>query len=258
MVSQKPAFAGIFYPEDSDELTGMIKTFMEEGGPLPKEVATGKVRAIIVPHAGYVYSGAVAGFGYAAVKDGDYSKAVVIGPSHQLWFRDLAYCPCDEAQTPVGNVRIVQPDPLSEMMQPATEAFHQEHSLEVQLPFIKKSLKDCPCVLLVTGEISNPEADAEAVRKLVTNDTLLIISSDLSHYHDYQQAQGLDTATISEILNLEGIEQDQACGAAGIGILIRIAQKKNWKPVLLNYRNSGDTAGSKNEVVGYAAIAFIE
>ena len=138
------------------------------------------------------------------------------------------------------------------------EAHLPEHSIEVQLPFLQKVLPELHVVAILTGVIKSTQELAAAVGKELRENDLLIISSDLSHYHAYSDAQKIDSATISQILSLDdNIDHEQACGSDGINMLLDIAKINDWKPKLLDYRNSGDTSGDKNQVVGYAAVEFL-
>ena len=251
-----PSVAGMFYPADSARLDRQIQEYLDQVKPTQD---TSTVRALIVPHAGYDYSGPVAASAYRVIRGARYDRVIVVGLGHQVWFDGVALCPYAFWQTPLGKVELVklsdQPDKLLQLNR---AAFASEHSVEVQLPFLQKVMPELHVIAMLTGVIKSAVELAEIIGKELRDNDLLIISSDLSHYHPYSEAQKIDSATISQILALDNsIDHEQACGADGINMLLSIAKSKDWKPKLLDYRNSGDTAGEKNQVVGYAAVEFI-
>ena len=225
---RKPAVAGTFYPEDPAELREMVSTFLKQakpGGEVPK--------AVIVPHAGYIYSGPIAASAYAQVAParGKIKRVVLLGPSHRVPFRGLAASGADAFATPLGNVPIdkkaiemIQDLPQVEIL----DAAHvMEHSLEVQLPFLQEVLGEFSLVPLAVGEASSEEV-AEVLEQLWGGpETLIVISSDLSHYHDYRTAGKMDRATSKAIESLkpEDIDDDQACGRIPISGLLVAAKK---------------------------------
>jgi hypothetical protein len=287
-------FAGSFYPAGKTELQSMIDGFISgssdpagaagelggsgtpgqerqasaagqvgaagESGVVGQETP-GSLKAIIAPHAGYVYSGQTAGFVYKAVKEqaGVIKKVIVIGPSHRFWFRGVAVCDHPEWETPLGKIKIAPELAEDINFEVNDQAFNDEHSVEVQLPFLQTVLPDFTLYPFITGEVTEHAVVAENIKKYIDENTLLVISSDLSHYHPYEKAEILDEQTAGEIISLKGIiSHDQACGADGINILMHLAREMDWKPVLLDARNSGDTAGDKSSVVGYSAISFVK
>jgi len=258
---RKPAVAGAFYPDDPDELRSMISGFLDAA---KVKKIPGTLRALIVPHAGYIYSGPVAAYAYRLVAEKSYRKVVLLGPSHYAGFFGCAESGSAGWQTPlgivsVGSIRSKFKD-LS-LLHTLPQAHGPEHSLEVQVPFLQSVLKGgftiCP---VLTGDIRGSAFSDELVRAL-DGDTLLVISSDLSHYLPYDKAIEKDNLTINAIktLDLETMDtKGDACGKTAILVLLHIARKKGWKCRLLDARNSGDTAGTKDQVVGYAAFAFYE
>ncbi|RMH62815.1 MAG: AmmeMemoRadiSam system protein B [Zetaproteobacteria bacterium] len=251
------AVAGFFYPADADTLRAMIDGWLAQ---IPTTVAH-RPKALIAPHAGYVYSGLTAAFGYAILRGMDIRRVALLGPAHRVPFAGIALPDVEAFATPLGIV------PLdSTMMQMAmrersvlqlNDAHVMEHSLEVQLPFLQRLLGEFTLAPMVIGHAD--EAMVADVLELLWGDahTLIVISSDLSHYHPYEQARRLDRQTIEQILALKGpISHQQACGATGINGLLHMATRHTLVPRLLDYRNSGDTAGGRDEVVGYTSIAF--
>jgi len=256
MAVRVPAVAGSFYPDDPEELKKMISGFMDQAKP--KKVKN--LRALVVPHAGYIYSGPVAAYGYKLLKQGQFEKVIGIGPSHYGAFPGVSEDNSTGWETPLGMVKTGQ---LSNFTKPNTISCYPqvhipEHSLEVQLPFLQMTLgENFTFYPLLTGAIT-PAVLADIIEPALDDDTLLLISSDLSHYHPYEDAIRIDkiaNEAIPEIDLKKGALID-ACGAVGILTVMHIAKSKKWKSVLLDYRNSGDTAGPKTGVVGYGAYAF--
>ena len=238
------AVAGSFYPALADELERLIEEYLEQADPEPSK----DLKGIIVPHAGYIYSGAVAAYGYKLL--GNQKKVIALGPSHYSMFPGLAESGMAKWQTPLGKV-----ETFSIGLKPYPAAHRPEHSLEVQLPFLQKTLTEFTFDPILTGEIS----PAEGADILSEREEFLLISSDLSHYMPYDEAVERDRNTLSliEKNDLEGFRaQGDACGRGGIAIAMELAKRNGWKFRVLKYANSGDTAGPKDNVVGYAAIAI--
>ncbi|MHC4548358.1 MAG: AmmeMemoRadiSam system protein B [Planctomycetota bacterium] len=256
---RNPAVAGLFYPADSQELELLVAGYLKEAddfGPQPK--------ALIVPHAGFVYSGPVAASGYRLLEAARETvrRVILLGPAHRYPFHGLAAHHAAWFVTPLGKVRTDQ-EALEEILalpvvQRLDAAHSAEHSLEVHLPFLQKVLEDFRLVPLVVGGASVEEV-AQVLEVLWGGpETLIVVSSDLSHYHDYETARRLDraTATAIEELRPESVGPQDACGCQAIGGLLEVARRKGLKVTTLDLRNSGDTAGSRGEVVGYGAFAF--
>ncbi|RMG43606.1 MAG: AmmeMemoRadiSam system protein B [Candidatus Dadabacteria bacterium] len=259
------AVSGMFYPAQPQELTDMIDTFVgaAQVDVLPEPFA------VIAPHAGYIYSGPIAGVAYAAAsKRADSVKRVVLlGPSHHVALRGLAFPTADYFETPLGRVPVdlTELRPLLEwdFVEMRDDAHLREHSLEVQLPFMQKIFSEFTLYPFAVGQ-----PDAEEVRlvleKLCINagrlrdDTIIVVSSDLSHYHPYGEACEIDriTSTFIERLELSELGPERACGAYAIRGLIDFSHKHDLKAKTLMLANSGDTAGGKDQVVGYGAYAF--
>jgi MEMO1 family protein len=238
--------AGSFYPSEKKELKKMVDGFLEK----TKNMAfKGKIVAAIVPHAGYIYSGEVAAKAYSEIKKTKPKKIILLGPSHQEYL-DGAYSFNENWKTPLGEVKVT-PAHLPIVKNDS------EHSLEVQLPFLQSVLKDFELTPIIYGNIDEEDL-AEIVEK---ENGFILVSSDLSHYLPYDNANKVDKNTIKKILDLNtnGLsEEGDACGIIGIMALVILANKKGWKAILLDYKNSGDILGDKKGVVGYASIIFIE
>ena len=258
--TRKPAVAGMFYPADPRELRREVLAFLD-AGQVDRE---GPPKAIVAPHAGYIYSGSVAGSAYAQLADhaGDISRVLLLGPSHRIPFRGLAYSSAETFLTPLGPVPVDQDafravGGLPQVLH-YESPFEGEHCLEVQLPFLQLALEDFRIVPFLVGD-----AGMEEVAQVIENlwggeETLIVISSDLSHYLDYESAKAIDAETSSaiEALSPESIAPDQACGRAPLNGLLREARRRGLKARTLDLRNSGDTAGPRSQVVGYGAYAF--
>jgi len=258
-IIRQPAVAGQFYPGDADELRSTVQGYLDQVTPQPGP----DPKALIVPHAGYVYSGPVAASVYArlrAYRD-RYTRVVMLGPCHRIALKHLALSGVDAFRTPLGDVPLDK-NLTTNLDLPGVrvlEAAHQfEHSLEVNLPFLQVALGSFSLVPLVIGEES-PQTVADVISTLWGNaETLIVISSDLSHYLGYDQARTRDQVTCEAIEHLEvdRISHTDACGATGIKGLMIEARSRAMKVTTLDLRNSGDTAGGKHQVVGYGAWMF--
>jgi MEMO1 family protein len=256
---RNPAVAGLFYPENPQKLHSMLADYLGAA-----HAADGVPKAIIAPHAGYIYSGPVAASAYAPIQParGSITRVVLLGPAHRVGFHGLALSSADFFATPLGRITIDQEavNIISRLpqVQVMDVAHAQEHSLEVHLPFLQEVLGKFSLVPLVVGDAE--PADVAEVLELLWGgpETLIVISSDLSHYHDYKTAQQLDRATSKAIeeLRLEDIQYDHACGRNPVKGLLQVAQRRGLKAKTVDLRNSGDTAGPRDQVVGYGAYLF--
>lgn len=258
---RQPAVADIFYPSNKAVLADDIKSLLNAtpvtGQVLPK--------AIIVPHAGYIYSGQTAASAYSHLATGrkTIKRVILLGPVHRVPVGGLALSGADVFTTPLGDIELDQAAIASIVhlnqivVSPAAHA--QEHSLEVQLPFLQSVLDDFKLVPLAVGD-ATPGEVAEVLDILWGgSETLIVISSDLSHFLPYDIAQMIDRETVQNILGMkETLTHHQACGGTPVNGLILAARRHHLKPKLLDLCNSGDTSGDKDRVVGYASFAFVE
>ena len=260
MASVRPAaVAGLFYPEAPEQLRSAVERYVRDApaddGPAPK--------AIIAPHAGYVYSGPIAGSAFRNLEGAAVERVVLLGPAHFVPIQGLALPGHECYGTPLGPVEIDPGGAQASLRMPQVrvvpEAHAREHSLEVELPFLQALLGEFELVPLVVGQ-AEPDEVAEVLERLWGGpETLVVISSDLSHYLSYDAAQQADRRTADEILDLGGpLRSVQACGAAAVNGLLAVARRRKLTPELLDLRNSADTAGDPSRVVGYGAFAFHE
>ena len=256
------AVAGMFYPADPQELASDVRDFLDKAAvsdaPVPK--------ALITPHAGYIYSGAVAATAYKRILParGTIKTVVLLGPCHRVAVQGLALSSADAFMTPLGPMPVDQTavDRIRDLPQVQVfDATHtEEHSLEVHLPFLQVALGDVAIVPLVVGGAS-PNEVAQVLERLWGGpETLIVISSDLSHYLDYKTAQRVDEATCRAIeqFDIDGIGRNDACGRISVRGLLTLARKRGLSVETVDLRNSGDTAGSKDRVVGYGSWVFVE
>ncbi len=257
------AVAGRFYPDNPAELRRMVENFLREAkaaaGPTPK--------AVIAPHAGYIYSGPIAASAYAQLAPArdTIKRIVLLGPSHYELFDGLAATGATAFATPLGAVPVdtaAIADLCSRLPQVSVrdEAHADEHALEVQLPFLQVALADFKIVPLLVGEASDEEVMAVIEALWGGDETRIVISSDLSHYHDYQTAQQTDsgTAQVIESLNWKKLRGDLACGCRPICGLLGAVKEHGLRCHTVDLRNSGDTSGERDRVVGYGAFVFTE
>jgi len=263
---RQPAVAGAFYHSEKRILANDVKYLLQSANVNAAETkSAATIKAIIVPHAGYIYSGPVAASAYArlaALRD-TIKRVILLGPVHRVPVRGLALPGATAFATPLGEIEIDYPAVASIVNMPqvviSSAAHAQEHSLEVQLPFLQSVLDDFTLLPLAVGDATAEEV-AEVLDVLWGGpETLIVISSDLSHFLPYQAAQEIDSRTVENILSLRGaLSHEQACGGTPVNGLILSARKHHLQPHLLDLRNSGDTAGDKSRVVGYASFAFDE
>lgn len=258
-----PAVAGRFYPGDRRELERHLAQLLGSAAhDAPERDAP---KAIIAPHAGYIYSGPVAASAYAllAPARGHITRVVLLGPTHRVAVRGLALPGCTAFATPLGRIEIdaAAVEALGRLPQVTVspQAHALEHSLEVHVPFLQVVLEKFTLVPLAVGHAGAQEV-AEVLEVLWGGpETLVVVSSDLSHYLPYNDAQAVDRATATSILALAtDLSHEQACGATPVTGLACVARRRGLKPELIDLRNSGDTAGDRNRVVGYGAFAFYE
>ncbi len=280
-----PAVAGLFYPRHERDLKQTVDRLLADvkSGPNTKPIPN--LRALVCPHAGYEFSGPTAAIGYKQLQGRDFSTVILMGPSHYAAFAEAYVSTVDAWQTPLGlipvspkAVALAKNEPFTagtqyEVHRPAwwrqspkeLPPFGQdtpetwEHSIEVQLPFLQRTLPDAAIVPVIFGQV-DPKKAAERLMPFLDDQTLVIVSTDLSHYHPYAEAKAIDKWCIKAVcdLQVEDMTGDDACGRGPLQTLVEIAKQKGWKARLLDYRNSGDTSGDRSGVVGYAAIAFFD
>jgi hypothetical protein len=263
---RKPVVAGMWYPATrsalEDQLASLTRRARDTRLDLPEAA---HLRALILPHAGMIYSGWTAAHAGRVLAAGQFQRVILMGPDHRVGFKNGAVSAVVAYQTPLGKVPL---DTAAHRLRTASPLFaavpasdRSEHCLEAVLPFLQYYLREFTLVPIVMGRTS-PAAMVEAVDPIVEHRTLVVVSSDLSHFMPYDQATARDRETIRLILDLDiqalRARDNSACGLTPILVLLRLAQRHRWQPVLLHYANSGDTAGDRSRVVGYAAIAFFE
>ena len=273
---RQPAVAGQFYPSDKEELTKMISQFLEQ-----VEESDASIRALIVPHAGYVFSGQIAAHGFKTVQGQDIKRVILIGPSHHQYLSGVIVDGYDAWQTPLGQVELATD--LRDILVKENSLFkvdssvHQpEHSLEVELPFLQNVLKNFKILPILVGQLSGAELEkiSQTLAKHIDEKTLLVASSDMSHYPSYEQANYSDKKVIEAILTGQVAKLQETisqiakenipnlstclCGQGAVEVIMRVAQEMAVQEIkLLQYANSGEVAvGDKSQVVGYSAIAF--
>jgi len=278
---REPAVAGLFYPEDPEELAQTIDDLLNEVALEP----VSHLRGLVCPHAGYRYSGPVAACAYRQLERTKPRRVLILAPSHYAWFEGAAVCTAQTFRTPLGAVPISAlgrtlagqppfvPEASCSVQRPgwwrdssrvlaarAEETPHTwEHADEVQVPFLQRVLKDFEVLPIVFGEV-DPRQAAGVLEPHVDDETLLVASSDLSHFHSYEEAGRLDSQCARAVcaLDLDAVARQEACGRGPVLTLMHVARARGWQAQLLDYRNSGDTSGDRSRVVGYAAIAFYE
>ncbi|NOZ29275.1 MAG: AmmeMemoRadiSam system protein B [Chloroflexi bacterium] len=260
------AVAGTFYPAQPDVLRRQVLLYIAQAS-IPE--LPGPPRAVIAPHAGYIYSGPIAGYSYRVLQMLPPRPRVVylMGPAHYVPVSGVAVGAFAAFRTPLGQVPVALEivDELLQAGEPFVEDLHAhqpEHSLEVQVPFLQLALEgQFRLVPLLFGQV-DPRSVAAVLEDLIARDpdALVVVSSDLSHYHSYEVARRLDRELLVAIEreDLAGVVRGEACGVFPILTLMWIARRLHWQPHLLDYRNSGDTAGDRSHVVGYAAVAYTE
>ena len=257
------AVAGHFYPADAELLRNQVSEML--AAAMPAEDLTTPPKAVIVPHAGYIYSGAIAANAYSTLQSlrSRIRRVVLLGPPHRMAIQGFVLPSAQGFSTPLG---IVPLDNNSWNLLQGLPDVHVddrphagEHSLEVQLPFLQTLLDRFEIVPMLVGRCA-PEAVADLLDVLWGGpETLIVISSDLSHYLSYEDSRALDRSTARQLLEMRPcLQSEQCCGAHAINGLLTLAARRGLEPYLLDLRSSGDTAGDRCRVVGYASVAFVE
>lgn len=255
-VIHQPAVADMFYPADPERLHDWMQQHLVTSAD-----PSHPPRMLIVPHAGYRFSGDIAAQGYQLLTKGIFKRVVVLSPAHRVFVQGIAVpTRWDAEATPLGNILLDKPAIESLLALPeviaATEAHRQEHAIEVQLPFLQHQLGDFKLIPIVVG-VSQPESVANALDLLVDDETLVVVSTDLSHYLSQDIARQQDDDTIRQILQFhENLSGDQACGCYALNGALHWAHQQQLSIQLLAKCTSGDTCSDKSRVVGYAAFAL--
>jgi hypothetical protein len=260
---RQPHVAGQFYPAQQGTLQIMVDSFLNNA----EDKRIGDVKALIVPHAGYIYSAGVAGEGFKQLesKKDKIKKVFIIGNNHVngAWFDGISVTNYTHFGTPLGKVKVspIATELLGKKPFTYNALSENSHIIEVELPFLQRMLgEDFEIIPLVVGSANQDVINdaAKEINNYIDDSSIIVISSDLSHYHPYADAVQLDTSCIAQIENqsFSGASSCEACGIDAILILLRISEMRGWKAKIVDYKNSGDTAGDKSAVVGYSAIAF--
>ena len=248
-------FAGSWYPGDRDELNRMLDSFLSNAGEEDLNV-----RALICAHAGYMASGQTAAYSYKQLKGTKFKTAIILAPSHSHPIQGGVISDYTHFATPFGELAVSPMKLEHPLLSPDNSPFTGENSLEVQLPYLKKLLPDIEIVPIIVGQMDKNEIQqlARYLSSLLDNETVLLTSTDLSHYHPYDEAVAMDRESIDAILALDfdSAAKGEMCGVFPVLITIEIARLRGWKAKLLHYENSGDVFGDKGKVVGYLALAF--
>jgi len=263
-IIRQPSVAGLFYPADPGALARDVHHYLDAAETPRRAPELQPPKALIAPHAGYIYSGPVAGSAYAQITAlaGRIERVVLLGPAHRMAVRGLAYSRADVFRTPLGSVAVDRRalEGLADLPQVREQdaPFEGEHCLEVQLPFLQLTLGTFALVPLLVGDADAAEVAEVLARLWGGDETLIVISSDLSHYLGYAQARVIDARTSQAIAELrpEAIGYEQACGRIPIAALLLEARRRGLTAEVLDLRNSGDTAGPRDRVVGYGAYVL--
>ncbi len=262
--SRKMSVSGAFYPSDAKEIEKMFSYYNEILDKHLKDNDILKIapKAVIVPHAGYVYSAFTANIAFRVLKNSMPKRVVVIGPSHRVFVEGASIALFDRYETPFGDLAIdsdINKELQSRFGLEFNPQAHKEHSTEVQMPFLKYYLPQVKVVEIVYGKITPQELKNIIEFILDDKDSAVVISSDLSHYHDIEKANRLDGICLEAVskLDISLLHQGcEACGILGIEGMMLYAKDKDLKPILLDYRTSADASGDKSAVVGYMSAAF--
>lgn len=249
--------AGSFYPKEESNILKYIKVFNKD---LKNQERIQDIKALIVPHAGYVYSGYTANLAYLSACDNTYERVVVIGPSHRVSFKGVSISLYDKYETPLGDI-VIDLEYAKALKEEFTfldfnENAHNEHSTETQAPFVKHYFKDSKIIELVYGLVSPLDLATLCNKIILSQNTLLVISTDLSHFYDLKKAQYLDNICIEAIKNkdVKSLDKSEACGMIGIKALLLCALKNNLETRYLHYCTSFLRTFDKSSVVGYTSF----
>jgi hypothetical protein len=269
-IIRPPAVASMFYPGGAAELRNAVQNYLSNAGteedvPKLKKGETAELRTLIVPHAGYIYSGKIAASAYRLLEQNQnrFKRVLLLGPAHRVWLEGAAFPEADAFETPLGEIALdkeLKEKILAEFswISVSDKAHAEEHCLEVQLPFLQETLGEFKLLPLVVGDAKTELLAALIHQFSEDHETLIVISTDLSHFHDYQTAREIDarTANAIELLEQNRISTEDACGAYPLRGALLAASQNQWNVHRLGLCNSGDTAGDRGRVVGYGAWAM--
>lgn len=261
MTIRQPAVAGTFYPQDPVTLSTEVDNFLKNASVSDPGV---RPNMLIVPHAGYIYSGAFAANAYERLRPFAHSwqRVLLLGPSHRVAVRGIALSTAQQFLTPLGSISLAQNalQPLSDQpwVEPNDRAHRDEHSLEVQLPFLQRVLGDFELIPLVVGSATSEQV-CETIERLYDNTTLVVISTDLSHFQSDHHARQTDARTCEKILNFRtSLSGEEACGHNPLNGALLFAHRQGWSIDLVAQGNSGKVSGDLDRVVGYAAFTLTD
>lgn len=263
---RKMAVGGAFYPADPNEIKKMYEYYNEilDKHLKDDDILKAHPKAVIVPHAGYIYSAFTANIAFRTLKNSNPKRVIVIGPSHKVYIEGASISLQDEFETPFGNLDIDN-SLANELKDKFGLSFvpdaHKEHSTEVQMPFIKYYMPQTKVIEIVYGRISPGELEKIIEYVLQDEDNAVVISSDLSHYYDIKKANTIDSVCLEAVSKLDTSMLHQgceACGILGIEAIMLYAKKSALKPILLDYKTSADASGDESAVVGYMSAAFVK
>lgn len=255
------AVAGAFYPDQARDLQIAVDSLLTDSLPVKDGLCP---KAIVAPHAGYIYSGPVAASAYAllSLQRSPIQRVVLLGPSHRVAFRGVAISSSDAYLTPLGSIPIDQPACHELLGLPwvlaLDEAHEKEHSLEVHLPFLQRSLREFKLIPLVVGDVSAEEINQILIQLWGGEETLVVVSTDLSHYLPYDTCVRIDALTADKIVHMKPtLTGEEACGCRAVNGLLQYARSHQYAQLRkIDVRNSGDTAGDRDRVVGYGAFVL--
>lgn len=266
MSIRKDAVVGQFYPSDKHEIEKMFLHYnsLIDEATIDETILNLKPRAIIVPHAGYVYSAFTANIAFRLLANSNPKRIAVVGPSHRVYLKGVSIAKFDTYETPMGDLRI-DLNAVDELMEKFglhfQEDAHSEHSTEVQMPFVKYYMDNPSLLELVYGE-EDPKHLSKIIQYLLQDkETAVVISTDLSHYYDIEKANMLDSICLEAVdeLDISRLERGcEACGIIGVEAMLLAAKEMGLKSTLLDYRTSADASGDKTHVVGYMSAAFTD
>lgn len=250
---RKPNFNGMFYPDSKEKLHSIICKLLDHSNKI--DIPKDRLKGIIVPHAGYSFSGKTAAKGFIQIeKIKDIKNVIILGPNHSVYTDRAVEDENDYWMTPLGKVKIKK----TELFDKDSNIHKGEHSIEVQIPFLQETIKDDFTITpIIIGDINENEAEniAEKIIDILNNDTLLVISTDLSHFLSENEANEIDNITLERLISLKDSGLD-ACGRNPLVVLQKICEKKKWEIHLIDYSTSANSTKDKSKVVGYASLWF--